>query len=240
MSPSSPSPLVGASGLVLGIGSVAAGTALVRGAGSAFGATWASLFVVVGVVLLLSLVTFLPGSSRPAPPPREVVRDGEPARFHPYPVGRAEVVGTLVLLLLGGWCVAVGVVGALEETWLWAVLAAVPALYLLGLPVLAALGRFRAGGWWLTPTRLVVEHRGLLSELPLEQVGTVTPRSRSVHVSSAGPAAVQHRSLTPWPWRARPRSEDLVVPLPASAGPTGSTELAAELRAAAGSSPHPR
>ena len=110
-SPSSPSPLVGASGLVLGIGSVAAGTALVRGAGSAFGATWASLFVVVGVVLLLSLVTFLPGWSRPAPPPREVVRDGEPARFHPYPVGRAEVVGTLVLLLLGGWCVAVGVVG---------------------------------------------------------------------------------------------------------------------------------
>lgn len=238
--PSSPSLLVRVSGLLVGLGSVAAGIALVRDAESAFGRTWASLFVVVGVIALLSFLTFLPGTARPRAEATDVVRDGEPARFHPHPAGRAEVVGTVVLVLLGGWFAVMGVVGALEETWIWAVVAVVPAAYFLGLPVLAALGRFRSGGWWSTPTRLVVEHRGLLSEVSWGDVGTVTPRSRSVHVSSTGAGAVRHRSLTPWPWRARSRSDDLVIPLPAGAAPTESQDLAAQLREAAGSAPHPR
>ena len=63
-SPSSPGAVVGLSGLVLGLGALAVGVALVRRSDSAFGATGAALFVVVGVVALLSLVTFLPGSAR--------------------------------------------------------------------------------------------------------------------------------------------------------------------------------
>lgn len=236
-SPASPGPLVRLLGLLVGLGAVALGVALVRDAESAFGATWASMFVVFGAVVLLSFVGALPASSRPAPAAQEVTWEGEPAQFHPHPVDRTRIVGMTVLTLLGGWFVVMGVVGAVEETWLWAVLAAVPGTYFLGFPVLSALGRFRAGGWWLTPTRLVAEHHGLRSELSLCEVGTVTPRSRSVHVAPAGPATVEHRSLTPWPWRARARSADLVVPVDAGGAPTGSEDLAALLREAARSAP---
>lgn len=232
-SPASPGPVVRLLGLLVGLGAVAVGIALVRDAGSAFGATWASMFVVFGVVVLLSLVTVLPVSSRPPPAARDVVWDGEPAQFHPHPGDRARVVGMTALALLGSWFAVMGAVGAVEDTWLWAVLAAVPATYFLGFPVLSALGRFRPGGWWLTPTRLVAEHHGLRSELSLREVGTVTPRSQSVHVSPAGSGTVEHRSLTPWPWRARARGADLVIPVDAGGAPTDSEDLAALLREAA-------
>jgi len=97
----------------------------------------------------------------------------------------------------------------------------------------SALGRFRAGGWCLTPTRLVAEHYGLRSELSLSDVGTVTPRSQSVHVAPGGSGAASHRSLTPWPWRSRARSADLVIPVDAGGAPTASEDLAALLREAA-------
>jgi len=135
-----------------------------------------------------------------------------------------------VLTLLGGWFAVMGVVGALEESWLWPVLAAVPALYFLGIPVLAALGRLRPGGVWLTPTRVVDERLGRRSELPLDRVATVTPRTASVHVAPASPGTVVHRLLTPWPWRAR-TTEDLVLVTDGLAW--DSTALAAEVRAAA-------
>lgn len=232
-SPASPGPLVRLLGLLVGLGAVAIGVALVRDAETAFGATWASMFLVFGAVVLLSSVSVLPVSSRPAPAAREVTWEGEPARFHPHRVDRARIVGMTVLTLLGGWFAVMGIVGAVEETWLWAVLAAAPAIYFLGFPALSALGRFRAGGWWLTPARIVAEHHGLRSELSLSEVGTVTPRSQSVHVAPSGSGTVSHRSLTPWPWRARARSADLVIPVDAGGAPTASEDLAALLREAA-------
>lgn len=228
-----PGPVTSVLGLLVGLATVALGVALVRDAETAFGATWASMFLVFGAVVLLSLTAVLPASSRPAPAAREVTWEGQPARFHPHRTDRGRVVAMTILTLLGAWFAVMGVVGAVEETWLWAVIAAVPAVYFLGLPVLGALGRFRAGGWWLTPTRLVAEHHGLRSELPLREVATVTPRSESVHVAPAGPATVTHRSLTPWPWRARARSADLVIP--AAGAPGGSEGLAALVRDAAAS-----
>lgn len=212
---------------------MAIGIALVRDAETAFGATGASMFVVFGAVVLLSSVTFLPVASRPAPAAREMTWDGEPARFYPHRVDRNDIVGMTVLTLLGGWFAVMGFVGAVEETWLWAVLGAVPAIYFLGFPVLRALGRFRAGGWWLTPTRVVAEHHGLRSELSLREVGTVTPRSRTVHVAPSGSGTVSRRSLTPWPWRAKERSADLVIPVGSGAAPSASEDLAALLREAA-------
>lgn len=84
---------------------------LVLAADTAFGMAWASVFVVFGVVAVLGAVV----SSRP-------VEDGSrPAR--------ASALATL--LLLAGWAVVVGVVGAVEENWLWPVLMGVPAAYLL-------------------------------------------------------------------------------------------------------------
>lgn len=218
--------------MLLGLGAVAVGVALVRDAETAFGATGASMFVVLGAVVLLSFVALQPLSARPAPVAQQVTWEGEPARFHPHRTDRRRIVGMIVLTLLGGWFAVLGVVGAVEETWLWAVLTAVPATYFLGIPVLSALGRFRTGGWWLTPTRLVVEHHGLRSELLLREVETVTPRSQSVHVAPVGSTTVRHRSLTPWPWRARARSADLVIPVDAGGSPTASKDLAALLREA--------
>lgn len=220
-------------GLFVGLAAVAIGVALVRRAETAFGATWASMFVVFGAVVLLSLVTVLPATSRPSPAAQEVTWEGEAARFHPHRTDRTRVIGMTVLVLLGAWFVVMGVVGVLQETWLWGVLAAAPAVYLLGLPVLAALGRFRAGGWWLTPTRLVAEHNGLRSELLLRDAVTVTPRSQSVHVAPSAPAMVTHRSLTPWPWRARAHSTDLVIAADGASG--GSEGVAAVVREAAAS-----
>lgn len=232
-SPAAPGPLARLFGLLAGLGAVAIGVALAGDTETAFGAVWASMFVVFGAVVLLSFVALLPVSPSPAPAAREVTWEGEPAQFHPHRVDRARIVAMTVLTLLGGWFAVMGVVGAVEETWLWAVLAAVPTIYFLGFPVLSALGRFRAGGWWLTPTRLVAEQHGLRSELSLSDVGTVTPRSGSVHVSSGGSGTASHRSLTPWPWRARARSADLVIPVDAGSAPTASEDLAALLREAA-------
>lgn len=173
-SPAPPAAVVRVLGPLTGLGSVAIGVGLVLDAESSFGVVWASLFVVLGVVVLLSFVAVLPVRPRPATTGsvrgagrgvgrdvgRDVVLDGEPAQFHPHPLERVRLAGLAALTLLGGWLVVMGVVGAVEETWLWAVLAAVPAAYLLGFPVLTVLGRARAGGWWLTPTRLVAEHHG--------------------------------------------------------------------------------
>lgn len=218
--------------MLVGLAAVAIGVALVRDSETAFGATWASMFVVFGAIVLLSFVALLPVAARPAPGAQQVTWEGEPAQFHPHRADRSRIVGMTVLTLLGGWFAVMGVVGAVEEAWLWAVLAAVPATYFLGFPVLSALGRFRAGGWWLTPTRLVAERQGLRSELPLHEVGTVTPRPQGVHVAPVGSTTVSHRSLTPWPWRARARSADLVIPVDAGGSPTASEDLAALLREA--------
>ena len=223
--------------MLLGLGVVAVGVALVRDSETAFGATGASMFVVLGAIVLLSFVALRPVSARPAPAAQQVTWEGEPAQFHPHPTDRRRIVGMIVLTLLGGWFAVMGVVGAVEETWLWAVLAAVPAVYFLGFPVLGALGRFRVGGWWLTPTRVVVEHHGVRSELSLGDVGTVTPWSRSVHVAPSGSATTSRRSLTPRPWRARSHPVDLVIPVDAGAAPGASEDLAALLRGAARSAP---
>lgn len=80
-------------------------------ADSAFGKAWASVFVVFGVVALLGAVS----SARPVEPGSAGVR-------------RTAV---LSLLLLAGWAAVVGVLGALEEGWIWPVVMALPTAYLL-------------------------------------------------------------------------------------------------------------
>lgn len=98
-------------GVVTGLVACALGVGLVLEADSALGRAGASVFVVLGVVAVLGAVV----SSRP-------LADGSP-------LARASALVTL--LLLGGWAAVTGVVGAVEENWLWPVLLGVPAAYLL-------------------------------------------------------------------------------------------------------------
>lgn len=227
-----PGPFATVVAAVSGLGALAVGVALLRRADTAFGWTWAALPVVLGTVVLLSLATRLP--DRPtAQVAREVTWEGERAQFLPRATDRASVLGLVVLALLGGWVAVMGVVGAVTENWVWPLLAVVPAVYFLGFPVLALLGRFRVGGTWLTPTRVVDEHLGLRSELPLADVAEVVPRTSEVHVVPAAPAVVTRTPRTPRPWRARPRSADLVLSTHGMAVDSG--DLAARVRAAAGS-----
>lgn len=98
-------------GVVTGLVSCALGVGLVLEADTPFGRVWASVFVVFGAVSLLGALM----SARPI---------DEHSRG-----ARAAALATL--LLLAGWMVVVGVVGAVEENWLWPVLMALPAAYLL-------------------------------------------------------------------------------------------------------------
>lgn len=226
-----PGPVSTVLGLLAGLAAVAVGVALLGRADTAFGGTWAALPVVLGVVVLLSATAVLPARDRPGPAARDMTRDGEPARFLPRRADRARVVSLAVLTLLGGWFAVMGVVGAVEENWLWPLLAVVPAVYFLGFPVLALLGRFRSGGTWITRTRVVDEHLGLRTELELAEVTEVTPRTTEVHVRAARPGAVVRTPLTPRPWRARPRTDDQVL---STAGMSlDSAGLAAQVREAA-------
>ncbi|GHJ61163.1 hypothetical protein NOK12_36810 [Nocardioides sp. OK12] len=220
-----------AAGLVTGTVALVLGVALVRRADSAFGTTWAALFLVLGLIVLVSSSGPLLDSSGPAPRPREVTWDGERATYRPRRAGRAWVASLGVLTLLGGWFAVMGTVGAVTENWLWPVLASVPAVYFLGFPVLALLGRFRVGGTWISATRVVDEHHGLRSELRLADVATAVQRGDSVRVTAAHPGAVTRHRLTPRPWRARPRSQDLEIVVDGPAA--GGADLAAELTSAA-------
>ena len=67
-------------------------------------------------------------------------------------------------------------VGTLEESWLWLVLGGVPAVYFGGFPLLWVAGRFKPGGVWVTPTRVVDEHYGLRSEVAIADVAALSPR----------------------------------------------------------------
>ncbi|WP_210649128.1 hypothetical protein [Nocardioides sp. SYSU D00065] len=98
-------------GVGAGLLAVALGTGLVLEADSAFGRAWAAAFVVFGVVSVLGAVV----AARPLDPGSRAAR----------------TPGLVALVLLAAWAGVTAVVGAVEESWLWAVLLGVPAVYLL-------------------------------------------------------------------------------------------------------------
>lgn len=205
---------------------VVGGTLLTR-ADTAFGAVWASLFVVVGLVVAVAFWARLGDAGGDPPPPRDATWEGEPARFLPRQ-DRSVSVAVAVCLLLGCWFLAMGVVGAVEENLLWPLLAAVPTVYFLGYPAFAAAGRFRAGGVWLTRSSVVDEHLGVRTEIALSDVDTVMPRSADVRVVPTAASAVSQRRLAPRPWCARTRPGEMLIAADGVAG--GPRSLADELR----------
>lgn len=67
--------------LLTGLAGAALGVGLLGPADSAFGAVWASRFLVFGLIVWISCGAVLVSSSRTGPLAREVTREGEPARF---------------------------------------------------------------------------------------------------------------------------------------------------------------
>ncbi|MDF1605138.1 hypothetical protein [Nocardioides sp. YIM 152315] len=208
---SAPGPVLLVLGLLAGAASIALGVGLLGRVETGFGAVWACGFVILGLIVLASAVATQPRWSRAAPPARDEVRAGEPTRFHPRRGGLPTATTFVVTGLLGAWFVAIGVTGAVERTWLWAVLALVPATYFSGFTILWAAGRFRPGGVRVTPTRVIDEHYGLRSELALADVAGMSPRSETLHLEPLEGVSPVHRRLTPRPWRARVTPGALVI-----------------------------
>jgi hypothetical protein len=185
--------------------------------------------LVLGLIVLISYFGLLLAKrpQRSAVPARDVIFENERGRFLARRTKPGTLAANVVLVLLGGWFLVLGVVGGVEENWLWPVLAAFPAAYFLGFPVLRAVGLFRPGGVWLTPTRLVNEQFGLRSEIALSDVDTAMPRVDDVRVVPADPSAIHHKRRTPRLWCARLVPGEMLILEGIEGGIDG---LAAEIR----------
>lgn len=231
MSAQTPGPFLQVAGVLAGLGSLGIGIGLVvRNYDEPFGLVWSALFVVLGVIVLLSFVAVvLAKRTQTLPEPaREVTLGNERAQFLARKANAGAFASNLILALLGGWFLVMGVVGGIEENWLWPVLAAVPAAYFLGFPVLRAAGLFRIGGVWLTPTRVVDEHYGLRTEIALTDVETAYTLLDQVRIVPFDPSAIEHKRRTPPWWCARLVPGEMLV---AAEGLEGGVDgFAAEVR----------
>ncbi|MFE7227054.1 hypothetical protein ACFU7D_19830 [Nocardioides sp. NPDC057577] len=226
-----PGPVLTVVGLITGVGVTGIGIGLVaRNYDDPFAAVWSSLFVLGGLICLISYVGLILGK-RPQPglrPPRDTTFENEQARYLPRSANPAAVAGNIVYALLGGWFLFMGVVGAVEDSWLWPVLAAFPAAYFLGFLVLRVAGRFRSGSVWLTETRIVDEHLGLRREIELTNVKTAYDLFDAVRVEPEDPSSIRYKRLAPRLWCARlVPGEMLIQANGLKGGPEG---LAAEVR----------
>ena len=108
-------PRIGPAALVLavltGLVACALGMGLALRAETAFGTAWAALFVIFGLIALISAVL----AARPV---------------NPRSAG-SRAVAVALLGLLASWCATAGIIGALQESWIWAPLMALPTTYLL-------------------------------------------------------------------------------------------------------------
>lgn len=226
-----PGPVLTVVGLVTGVGVTGIGIGLVvRNYEEPFAAVWSSLFVLVGLICLISYVALIRGKRvKPAPrAARDVLVENEQARYLPRSANPTAVAGSIVYVLLGGWFLVMGVVGAVEENWPWPVLAAFPAVYLLGFPVFQALGRFRSGGVWLTETRIVDEHLGLRREIEFTNVKTAYDLLGAVQVEPEDPSGIRYKRLTPRLWCVRMVPGEMLIQASGLAG--GPEGFAAEVR----------
>lgn len=226
-----PGPVVSALGLLLGLGVTGIGVgSVVRYHDDPFSTVWSSLMLVLGLVVLISYVALLMAKrARPSPSPaRDVIFEDERARYFSRSANPGTVASNFIFLLLGGWFLALGIVGAVDGNWVWPVLVAFPAAYFLGFPVLRAVGRFRSGGVWLTETRIVDEHLGLRREIALANVKTAFDVFDAVRVDPEDPSSIRYKRLTPRLWCARLVPGEMLIQANGLAG--GPEGFAAEVR----------
>jgi hypothetical protein len=215
--------LAGVAATGIGVGSVA------RSHEDLFGAVWSALMLVLGLIVLISFVglQLAKRSQVSSEPAREVTLGDECTQFLARRSRPGTMASNLVLVLLGGWFLVMGIVGGVEENWVWPALAAFPATYFLGFPVLRVVDLFRPGGVWLTPTRIVNEQFGLRSEIALSDVDTAMPRVDDVRVVPADPSAIRHKRRTPRLWCAHLVPGEMLILDGIEGGIDG---LAAEIR----------
>jgi hypothetical protein len=164
--------------------------------GSADLAVFGALLVCLAALVAASVLERVAETRFPAglPAPRTTTLGGEPATYLPHRSRGAWIV-------LGFWTVlglAFGAWGLLDLqgpepglAWVFLPLA----VFLLGLPVFAATGRWRPGGLWLTPTRMVHHHLSRRTELTWDEVRR--PASGGSQLSiEADPSRT--RQMTPW------------------------------------------
>ncbi|MER6938376.1 hypothetical protein ABTX24_00865 [Nocardioides sp. NPDC127514] len=226
-----PGPVVSVLGLLLGLGVTGIGVgSVVRYHDDPFSTVWSSLMLVFGLIVLISYVALLLAKrARPSPSPaRDVTFEDERARFFPRNANPGAVASNFIFLLLGGWFLALGIVGAVDGNWIWPVLVAFPAAYFLGFPVLRAVGRFRSGGVWVTETRIVDEHLGLRREIALANVKTAFDVFDAVRVEPEDPSSIRYKRLTPRLWCARLVPGEMLIQANGLAG--GPEGFAAEVR----------
>lgn len=202
------------------------GWALARQVETALGMVGAAFFFIIAVVLLVADTSLLM-----TPPTGGEVRtteyDGEPARYFARATTPRDRAGLVVSFLLGAWLVALGIVGTVTHVWLW-IVALAPAALMLGAPLLALLGRYGAGGVWLTRTRVIDEYRGVRTQLARDEVRTAFDVLGDVEVQPEDPAAIRHELLVPRPWARKPATDALRIEATSIAG--GAARLAEEIR----------
>ena len=226
-----PGPVLTAVGLVTGVGVTGIGVgSVIRYHEDLFSTVWSSLMLVFGLIVLISYVALLlTKRARPSPSPaRDVTFEDERARFFPRRANPGTVASNFIFLLLGGWFLALGIVGAIDGDWIWPVLVAFPAAYFLGFPAFRAVGRFRSGGVWVTETRIVDEHLGLRREIALANVKTAFDVFDAVRVEPKEPSSIRYKRLTPRLWCARLVPGEMLIQADGLAG--GPEGFAAEVR----------
>lgn len=226
-----PGPGLTVLGLLTGVGAAGIGVgSVVRYHDDPFSTVWSSLMLVLGLVVLISYVALLMAKrARPSPSPaRDVTFEDEDARYFSRRANPGTVASHFILLLLGGWFLALGIVGAVDGNWVWPVLVAFPAAYFLGFPVLRTVGRFRSGGVWVTETRIVDENLGLRREIALANVKTAFDLFDAVQVEPEDPSSIRYKRLTPRLWCARLVPGEMLVQANGLAG--GPKGFAAEVR----------
>ncbi len=212
--------------LLVGALATAVGVALVGRAETAVGQVGSAVFVVMAAVIVLSALARIGQRRFPAglPEPVSTTYDGEQASFHPRWTGSALLVGVGATTLIGAWAVVMAVVGAASSPAWLALL--VPAAYFLGFPALWLAGRWRPGGVWVTPTRVVEEYYGRSSVCRREVIERVTAGPGALVVVPRGEHDVARRRIPMWSPRAH--GKELILDLREMR--VSSEELAAQLR----------
>lgn len=195
--------LAGLCVLVGGV-SIALWVALTVRADSPLGRVGAAILLATGLVLLLSAWSLvLQGRGpRPGPPPQAVAYEGESAVFYQRYGGPRRLIGLAIPAVLGCWALAMAVTGLVQGQWAWAVLLAVPILFLLALPVLSLAGRLGPGGVWVTPSRVIDDQGGLRTEIDLRDAFAVRVAAGSVQITGAR-GAVREQASAPSGMRRR-------------------------------------
>ncbi len=147
---------------------------------------------------------------RTVPEPQIVNLDGQPATYYARGERLPWLLGVGVFTVMGLWCVVMAVACVLAGQWVWAVLLALPAAYLLLSSVGAATGRFTPGGVWVTAGEVVDRQGGLQTSLRFREAYAVHVRSESLRVTG-DQNAVQSRALMRFGLRRKPGAPGVMI-----------------------------